>query len=213
MLGASQTGDPCNQPQKIEGSGSESMADYKIPSRAEHNALIRRIWKHCMIAACLIFLVTGGTVLGLFLAGFDSKSIINVSTAVFQVIVLSYGMGFFVPSFLTSLIKMHLGIEMSRMSAGVLEKIDKSIDDRLKRVDKLLDSAENSESHPLVKKAEQLALDIKGEVANLRGEVKRVADAYTKPLIPPPKKVENASGPADKTNGSSAQGADPVLRH
>ena len=210
-IGNVQCGDPNGKSMVASREEIESMAEYKIPSRAEHNLLIHRIWKHCLIASLVLFVVTGGTVLFLFMKGYDSKSIINVSTAIFQVIVLSYGMGFFVPAFLSSLIKMHLGLEMSRMSVNVLDKMDKGINERLLRVDRILDTAEKPDSHPLMKEAKQAALDIKAEVGNLTKEVKRVADVYTKPLVPP-KRLENQSGPAGKANGDSSESSIPALR-
>ena len=120
-----------------------------IPSDAEHKRFIRRLWKTCMAAALVIFVTIGGIVLALFLKGYDSKKIVEVSTSVFQVLVLSYGMGFFVPAFLTSLINMALGVKMSRRgmdigqeTASVIEKVDKAIESRLSRIDALVTQLE-----------------------------------------------------------------------
>jgi hypothetical protein len=96
-----------------------------IPSRDDHNRFIRRIWYGCIGMALLVFILTGGVVLGLFLSGHDSKKVVEVSTSVFQVLVLSYGLGFFVPAFLTSLLKMSLGVEMSRKGLEIGEETSK----------------------------------------------------------------------------------------
>lgn len=96
-----------------------------IPTREAHDRFIRRIWKLCIGMAAAVFLLTGGIVLALFLAGHDSKKVVEISTAVFQVLVLSYGLGFFVPAFLTSLFKMSLGVEMSRRGLEIGEETSK----------------------------------------------------------------------------------------
>lgn len=147
---------------------------YKIPSRADHNRFIRNIWKFCIGAAIGIFLVTGSIMLALFLKGHDSKKIVEVSTTVFQVLVLSYGMGFFVPAFLTSLFKMSLGVEMSRealtigqATAGVLDKLDKAVESRMERADKLFEKLEKATGdidHPWVRM-------FKGEMEALRDTI------------------------------------------
>jgi hypothetical protein len=85
-----------------------------IPSRDEHDRFIKRIWKWCLSGACLVFAITATVTSALALLGFEAGKILTVSTIVFQILVLSYGMGFFVPAFCTSLIKMSLGVEMSR---------------------------------------------------------------------------------------------------
>lgn len=152
--------------------------EVKIPTEAEHRAFIRRLWKTCIAAAIAIFVVTGGVVLALFLKGHDSKKIVEVSTAVFQVLVLSYGMGFFVPAFLTSLINMALGVKMSRKgleigqeTANVLERVDDAIEKRLARVDKLIDSAERVVEE--MEKGEGPLLKVfREEMEKLRKEVK-----------------------------------------
>jgi hypothetical protein len=91
----------------------------RIPTREEHKRFIRRIWKVCLIGAVVIFLITGTITLSMFFFGYDPKTVLTTSTIIFQILVLSYGMGFFVPAFLTSLIKMGLGVEMSRQGLEI----------------------------------------------------------------------------------------------
>lgn len=105
-----------------------------IPSRAEHDALVRKIWKLCLIGAVLLFATTGTTVLVMWKLGYDSKAIVNVSTIVFQVVLLPYGLGYVAPTLATSLLKMALGVEMSRRgleiadsTAGTLEKLNRDV--------------------------------------------------------------------------------------
>jgi hypothetical protein len=103
------------------------MEPVKIRTRQEHRVLIRRIWTLCIVMAVLVFATTGGVVLALFLAGYESKKIVEVSTSIFQVLVLSYGLGFFVPAFLTSLLTMHLGVDMSRQGLEIGQETAKHI--------------------------------------------------------------------------------------
>jgi hypothetical protein len=123
--------------------------ELSIPSDAEQKASIRRLWLTCIVAAVGVFLITGGVVLTLFLMGYDSKKVVEVSTAIFQVLMLSYGMGFFVPALITSLRTMMLGVRMSRkgleigeQTAGVIDRVDKAIEQRIRRVDELIAKVE-----------------------------------------------------------------------
>lgn len=127
--------------------------DFVVPSRADHNRFIRKLWTYCISAAVGVFIVTGGIVGWLFMIGYDSKKIVEVSTSIFQVLILSYGMGFFVPTLLTSLFKMSLGVEMSRKAleignqtaenlvslkdemAGIIKDIKPIVEDARKLVD------------------------------------------------------------------------------
>lgn len=113
----------------------------ELPSREEHDALIRRIWKWCIIGAVSVFAITGGITGGLYLAGHDGDKILRVSTTIFQILVLSYGMGFFVPAFCTSLLKMSLGVEMSREGLEVGKKTASHIDRLQKELETILKDA------------------------------------------------------------------------
>jgi len=174
--------------------------EYKIPTREQHKAIIRRLWKMCIGGALGIFVVVGGLMLTLFLKGYDSKKIVEVSTTAFQVLVLSYGMGFFVPAFLTSLYNMALGVEMTRSgleigqtTAGILKQVDVAIESRLvmmdsmfKKIEMAADLAEKGE-HPLLK---QLTLDIQRGAGTIRDEVAELRIALTKPIVAPSRKIE-----------------------
>lgn len=191
--------------------------EYKIPSREQHKAFIRRLWKSCLFAALAIFLITGTLMLTLFMKGYDSKKILEVSTVVFQILVLSYGMGFFVPAFLTSLFNMALGVEMSRKgleigdkTAKILDQVDKAIEGRLVRMDSLFDKLEKTAEmaekgeHPLVK---QLTLDIQKAGGTIRDEVAELRKALTKPIVAPMKKIEAPKGAPESVHSAQGNGA------
>lgn len=118
--------------------------EFRIPSEAEHKRLIRRIFLACIVAGVAVFLVSGGIVTALFVKGYDSKKVVEVSTAVFQVLSMTAGVAFFIPLGLTSIVTLLLGIRMNRKSVGVLDKLDGAIESRLERVDRLVLKAEEA---------------------------------------------------------------------
>jgi hypothetical protein len=136
--------------------------NFVVPSRADHNRFIRKLWKWCIGGAIGVFIVTGGIVLALFLTGHDSKKIVEVSTSVFQVLILSYGLGFFVPTLLTSLFKMSLGVEMSRKALEIGNQTAESLDTLKKDIG------------PLLKDGKELMADMKPIIA----DAKKLVDTF-----------------------------------
>jgi len=172
--------DPTNEPQKMEPVAEEE--GYKIPTRAEHKRLIRRLWKWCLILAVLVFLGTASTLVTLWTLGFSPSEVLDYSTTSFQVLVLSYGMGFFIPILVTSVLMVALGIEMNRQalvigsrSADVLAKVDSNIDKRMVRADTLMDKFEKQMDdaekgkHPL---ADRFEASFQKEMKKLRAEIR-----------------------------------------
>jgi len=130
---------------EVEGSVRKRL---DIPTREEHKRHIKKLWWTCIILATLVFLAAGGSFAGMMLAGTPAAVVVNISTGIFQIIVLSYGLGFFVPAFLTSLARLSLGIEMSRVgvevgveTAEMLETTRKRADDLGETVKKHLEEA------------------------------------------------------------------------
>jgi hypothetical protein len=101
----------------------------KIPTHEEFWRGVRRIWIVCILVATAIF-GSGGSLIGylLFVKGSHGEHIIYVSTSIFQVLVMSYGMGFFVPAFLTSLRMLGLGLRMNRRALEIGEKTASNLD-------------------------------------------------------------------------------------
>lgn len=165
---------------------------HRIPTREEHEEKVRKLWRTCRHLAIIIFLITGGITGGLLIGGVDPAKVVAISTAVFQVILLSYGMGFFVPAFLTSLERLALGIEMNRQgleiaerTAKILDKIDDAIDKRLERADRLLtklekaaDEAEKGD-HPIIKRVETT---FQSEMKLLRHDIRQERDGVENEL-------------------------------
>lgn len=101
--------DPLGQSQQVP-------AVPELPEFKEHERQVRRLWKQCVAIAGLVFLVTGATTAVMFHQGMNPATVVALSTTIFQVLLLSYGMGFFVPAFLTSLKRLHLSVQMMYVS-------------------------------------------------------------------------------------------------
>ena len=113
------------------------VEEYTIPSEAEHKKLIRMLWIACIMSGLGVLVVFGGIVGTLFLKGYDTKKIVEISTAVFQILSASSVVAFFIPLGLTSIVTLLLGIRMNRKSVAVLDKLDSAVEGRLNRIDAL----------------------------------------------------------------------------
>lgn len=140
--------DQLNKSQEIRAVKEEP---YVIPTRAEHKKRTRRIWMLCICFSLFVLVSMGGTVLILVSKDQDIHRIVAITTVTFQVIIGMFATGFTTPLFLEQRLNFVLGLEMSRRGlditdrmSGTLEKVDRAIDQRLVRVDKLLDSAEKA---------------------------------------------------------------------
>ncbi len=91
----------------------------KTPTREEHDREVRRLWYSCIFMASLVFIGASGTIFALITQGHQWSMIVNIAVTCFDVIILSYGLGFFVPAFLTSLKRMALAIDLSYMGLEV----------------------------------------------------------------------------------------------
>lgn len=164
--------------------------DYRIPSEAEHKRLIQTLWIACVAAGGAVFLVFGGIVLSLFLKGYDSKRIVEISTSVFQVLSMTAGVGFFIPLGLTSIVTLLLGIRMNRKSVSVLDKLDDAIESRLARVDGLVSKTEAAYKKletgeipdPLRERLDEAKKFIVDQMEKLRSDIRGARTAATDEL-------------------------------
>lgn len=137
--------------------------EWKIPSREEHNRFIRKVWNLCIIGAALVFVITGTTVLVMILMGYDSKTIVNASTTCFQMILLPYGLGYVAPTLATSLLKMALGVEMSRRGLEIGEQTAQSLTDLKTETKPLVEKGDRvlTKLEPMVEKANEMIDEFK----------------------------------------------------
>jgi hypothetical protein len=177
---------------KIDGVKGLQMADpaksqempavkedaYHIPSRAEHQLTVRRIWRTCGITGASVCLFMLGTVVAMKMMHYEAKDIVSVQLILVYIFVPVYGLGFVAAALATSLLKMGLAVDMSRegldigqKTAEVAEKIDSALDSRLARVDGTLDSLDR-----MVKEFERgegpLLKVFRDEMKKLRAEIR-----------------------------------------
>ncbi len=139
---------------------------FTVPSRSRHNRFIFKIWIGCIFASFVVFLMTGGVTLTLYLLGVDTPKILVTSTIAFQILVLSYGMGFFVPAFCTSLLKMGLGVEMSRQGLEIGRQTAEHIGFLQAELQRLVGDAQS-----VVKPLRELVEDFKGKPSEIFNKV------------------------------------------
>lgn len=177
------TEDPINKTQPMPTVPEEQ---WPIPTRAEQKTRSRRIWGMCICFSLFVLVSMGGTLLILVIQDQEIHRIVAFSTVTFQVIIGMFATGFTTPLFLEQRLNFILSVEMGRRGleatnqmTGVLDKMDKAIDQRLVRVDRLLDGAEKFEKadHPLIKvfrdemqKLRQEIREKKAETENELGE-------------------------------------------
>jgi hypothetical protein len=140
---------------------------YKVPSREEHNKLIYGIWKNCVIAAIFCFVMMGGIVAVMSYLKYDSKSIINVMLITVYIVLPAYAIGYVAPTLATSLIKMSLGVEMSREGL----EIGKATSDALVEF--------KNETKPLVADLKAVVGEVKpmvGKIGTTVDEVRKIVD-------------------------------------
>lgn len=158
------TEDPSNKSQQIELPKEEP---FQIPSRAEQKRRARRIWMLCIFFSLFVLVSMGGTILILIVQRQDIQRVVAFSTVTFQVIIGMFATGFTTPLFLEQRLNFLIGLEMSRRSVDVLDKVDDNIGQRLKRVDLLLDSAEQ------MKEGKGALIQVfREEMAKLRKEIR-----------------------------------------
>jgi hypothetical protein len=147
-----------------------------IPTRAEHNRKVRRLWWICISVATTVFLGSGLSILILFKVGYTMQQVWAVFGIAFPICVASYGAAFFVPVMLTSTYRMWVAIEMSRKGLELGEKTADNLlllEEKIERLEKFLKSAEDG-SHPLVETFKEEMRLLREEI---RGRVDGVGDA------------------------------------
>lgn len=135
----------------------ETVIDnYKIPTRDEHNRLIRKIWKGCLIASAVALSVMLTIVSVMFMMGYDPQKIVAVMLIAVYIVVPVYGIGYIGPAFATSLLKMGMAVEMSREGLDIGNKTADTI------------SEVKGEIKPLVKDLQGIVADLKPMIEDFR---------------------------------------------
>lgn len=158
------------------------MADpkeaYRIPTREEHQRQVVRIWRTCATVGLGAFLFMLGTVVVMKALGYDSRGIVDVQLIVVYIFVPVYGLGFVAAALATSLLKMGVAVEMSREGLQITNKMNDSIESRLKKIDQTQTQLEKGE-HPVLDRLERL---FKREMRALRAEIRKERGAAEEEL-------------------------------
>jgi len=142
-----------------------------IPTRAEHNRKVRRLWWICISVATTVFLGSGLSIYVAFRIGYTVQQVWAVFGIAFPICVACYGAAFFVPVMLTSTYRMWLAIEMSRKGLELGEKTASNLlllEEKIERLEKFLQTLEEGD-HPLVE-------TFKEEMGLLREEIRGRVD-------------------------------------
>lgn len=116
----------------------------------------------------------------------------NVFTNLFQYQAVAWCCWFMLPYFLRVEAKQDAGMAMAHDSVDLLSKVDEALEPRLKRLDSLFDRIEKAVDlaeagkHPI---SEKLSLDFQKAAGTIRDEVAQLREAFTKPIVPPARKI------------------------
>lgn len=134
-----------------------------IPAFAEHEAEVKRLWRQCRWMAIGIFVVCAALAALLLDLGVEPEKAVAISTFVFQAILLSYGMGFFVPSLLTSLKRLGLSVHMMYESLRLGRETVDSMTDLHDRAVPMFDRGDRliEKMDPVVDKLDRATDDMK----------------------------------------------------
>jgi hypothetical protein len=151
---------------------------YCIPSREEHNRLVRRVWKISIILALVLFGAMGGTAATLLVLGHTFMTTAYTMLVIIYVVVPLYAIGYMAPALATSLIKMSAGVEMSREGLEIGRETLRSMDDLKSSVE------------PLIKDARVVISDVKPVVNEIGKAVHEGKSLFDEVL----KEIKNGNG-------------------
>ena len=132
---------------------------------------IKKLWKICIFSSVGIFSVSSVVMAAFLLAGHDPKAILTVFTLVFQVLVMTYALSFFIPLMLGSYLKMGIGIEMSKEGLEIGEKTSSTLNSVQKEVMPLI-----SDSKDLAKKVHTVSDEITKIISQIQDGDKSLAN-------------------------------------
>lgn len=126
-----------------------SAESFKIPTRTEHRATIRRIWYSCILISLSIFVTFGGITAMILLKDVEAVKAVAYTTIVFQVVIAMFATGFTTPYFLETRYNLNVGMDMNRralelgtQTANNLEKLEQRIEPLVGRIEGLLGKGE-----------------------------------------------------------------------
>lgn len=155
----------------------EAQAFGSIPTFEEHNREIQRLWTTCIVVASGLFLgLTLGLVV-LFAAKTQLAIIVLLSTLAFQVVGISYGIGFLVPAAMTSIRRLSLSLQMGYQGLRMTRTMTAEMGDLIGEVKPIMEVASRIVKDGYFEK-------IEGHMKAIRTAIERQA-APVKPLVRP----------------------------
>lgn len=153
-----------------------------LPTREEHNRIIRKVWKIGFYIAGACFAFMAGVV-GVMLAMHKTPAeIVSVELLIVYIILPAYAFGFVAPMLTSSLLKMTLAVDMSREGL----EIGKETSDAMTEF--------KNETKPLIVDAKAVIAEVKpvmGEVRTAVHDGKKVFDDIVKEVRGGHGKVED----------------------
>lgn len=152
----------------------EAQAFGDIPTFEEHNREIRRLWAACIAVASFLFIGLAGGLIFLFARQTQLAIIVLLSTLAFQVVGISYGVGFLVPAAMTSIRRLSLSLQMGYQGLRMTRTMTGEMKDLIGEVKPIMEVANRVVKDGYFEK-------IEGHMAAIRKAIERQA-APVKPL-------------------------------
>lgn len=192
---------------------TENRTQYRIPTREEHAATVRRIWRSCILIGLSVVVSMAGMVGVMILKDFAHQLIVSCTTVFFQVVIAGVFTGFTTPYFLETRVNFAVGMEMNRKALELGTETAENLAKLEHKFEPLIDRG-----HQLLTKAEQMVAGTNGDGAakfdRLLNVLERIAarmnqsadgqleslleeawsgDTETPPAVPPVDNGETAS--------------------
>lgn len=134
------------------------MMPVVVPTQEDHERAVRRVWVRCLIGAGVCFGAMGGVAGAMLASGYGTEKIVSVQLMLVYLILPVYAVGFAAPMLITSLMKLGLGLDMSREGLNVGKKTANHIDLLQKELRGIL-----TDVRDIVGPVKELVGDLKGQ--------------------------------------------------
>lgn len=155
-----------------------------LPTKSEHDATVRKIWRIGFLVAGGCFAFMGAIVAIMLAMGKSPSEIVAVELLIVYIVLPAYAFGFMAPMLTISLLKMSLAVDMSRTGLEIGQHTSEAMTEFKEETKPLIADlkAVVNEAKPMV-----------GQVQHTVDEVKKVVDGAMKEI-----KGENGGTIEDK---------------
>ncbi len=155
-----------------------------LPTKSEHDATVRKIWKIGFMVAGGCFAFMGAIVAVMLAMGKSPQEIVAVELLVVYIVLPAYAFGFMAPMLTISLLKMSLAVDMSRTGLEIGQQTSEAMTEFKEETKPLV-----ADMKAVVHEARPMVLQVQHTV----DEVKKVVDGAMKEI-----KGENGGTIEDK---------------